>query len=164
LADIEYLFIMIRSKSIGEEVAGEITCQNCGEKVDYSIKLDKIRVDEKDKVDPNVRTADDTVITMKYPSLSIAQNLDGKEGIDIALEVTASCVDMITIGDTVYEADNLESADIVAFLENLSKKQLELVSDFMDSIPSVVYEDKFECPKCKHENHVRMEGVGSFFA
>jgi hypothetical protein len=164
LADIEYLFIMIRSKSIGEEVAGEITCQSCGAKVDYAIKLDKIRVDEKDKVDPNIRTAPDTVITMKYPSLSIAKNLDGKEGLDVALEVTASCVDMITIGDTVYDSESLESADIVAFLENLSKKQLELVSDFMDSIPSVVYEDDFVCPKCKHENHIRMEGVGSFFA
>ena len=164
LADIEYLFIMIRSKSVGEEVQGEITCQGCDAKIDYAINLEKMKIDQPTKVDANIRVSEDTVITMKYPSLSIAKNLDGKEGVDIALEVTAACVDMITIGDTIYEADNLESIDIVVFLENLSKKQLEPVSDFMDTIPSVVYEDDFKCPKCGHMNHVRMEGIGSFFA
>lgn len=164
LADIEYLFIMIRSKSVGEEVAGEITCQGCSAKIDYTINLEKMKVIQPKKVDLNIRTSEDTVITMKYPSMSITKNLEGKEGMDIVLEVTASCVDMITIGETIYEADNLESVDIVSFLENLSKKQLELISEFMDSIPSVVYEDDHKCPKCGHDNHIKMEGVGSFFA
>ena len=164
LADIEYLFIMIRSKSVGEDVQGEITCSGCGAKIDYAIQLDKIKVDQKDAVDPNIRVSESEVITMKYPSMAIADNMDGKEGPDMVIYAAAACVDMITIGDTIYDEDKLEIPDVVAFLENLSKKQLEKVAAFMDTIPSVVYEDDFKCPKCGHDNHIHMEGVGSFFA
>lgn len=165
LADIEYLFIMIRSKSVGEEVQGEITCQHCQAKVDYAINLDNVKVEQKTKIDPNIRIADDTVITMKYPSMAVAKNIkEGADGADIALDVTASCVEMITIGDTIYDEDKLEHSDIVAYLENMSKKQLEMLSEFMDTIPTVVYKDKFKCPKCGEENDIHMEGIGSFFA
>ena len=165
LADVEYLFIMIRSKSIGEVINGEITCSSCGEVVEYSIDLDRIKVKQDKKVDPNIRISDDTVITMKYPSMDMADELDEKdESVDLALKVTASCVDMLTIGDTVYTTDTIEFSDVIAYLENLSKKQLELISEFMESIPAVIYEDEYACPKCGGINHIRMEGVGSFFA
>lgn len=165
LADVEYLFIMIRSKSIGEVINGEITCSSCGEVVEYSIDLDRIKVKQDKKVDPNIRISDDTVITMKYPSMDMADELDEKdESVDLALKVTASCVEMLTIGDTVYTTDTIEFSDVIAYLENLSKKQLELISEFMESIPAVIYEDEYACPKCGGINHIRMEGVGSFFA
>jgi hypothetical protein len=165
LADVEYLFIMIRSKSIGEVINGEITCSSCGEVVEYSIDLDRIKVKQDKKVDPNIRISDDTVITMKYPSMDMADELDEKdESVDLALKVTASCVEMLTIGDTVYTTDTIEFSDVISYLENLSKKQLELISEFMESIPAVIYEDEYACPKCGGINHIRMEGVGSFFA
>lgn len=163
LADIEYLFIMIRAKSVGEEVAGEITCQGCGEKIDYTINLEKMKVSQSKKIDPNVRIADDTVITMRYPSMSVANNIDDKEGLDIAIAVAAACVEMITIGDAVFTHDALSQEDIIVYLENLSKKQLKSVSEFIESIPTVLYVDKHKCPKCEHINTIRMEGVGSFF-
>lgn len=164
LADIEYLFIMIRAKSVGEEVTGEITCQGCDQKIDYTINLEKVKVNQGKKMDPNIRVAPDTVITMKFPSMDVANDIDDKESIDVAMQVTASCVEMITIGETIYSAETLELSDVVAFLENLSKKQLESVSEFMDTIPSIVYSDKYTCPKCSHENNIKMEGIGSFFA
>jgi len=164
LADVEYLFIMIRSKSVGEEIAGEITCTSCDAVIDYSINLDKIKVRQDKSVDANVRVSADTVITMKYPSLSVTANIkEGDEATDVALEVTASCVEMITIGDTIYTSETLEQGDVVAFLENLSKKQLELVTDFMETVPVVVYEDEHKCSKCGEMNHIHMEGIGSFF-
>lgn len=164
LADIEYLFIMIRSKSIGEEVIGEITCTHCHEKVDYAINLLNVTVDQKEKVDPNIRIADDVVVTMKYPSMSVASNINEESnGVDVAIGVAAACIDMITVGDTIYSSDDLEHSDIVAYLENMSKKQLDMLATFMDTIPVVVYKDKFKCPKCGEENNVFMEGIGSFF-
>lgn len=165
LADIEYLFINIRAKSIGEEVVGEIVCSSCEATIDYTINLEKIKVKQNKKVDTNVRTSPDTVITMRYPTMTITDNLeDTDKAEDMALEVTASCVEMITIGDTVYPADKLEIPGIVAFLENLSKIQLEKVTEFMESVPVVLYEDKYKCPKCGAENKVHMEGIGSFFS
>jgi len=163
LADIEYLFIMIRAKSIGEEVEGEVTCSSCGEKVDYTINLDKVKVHQEKKVDPNVRIAENTVITMRFPTMSITNNLSDQNMADISLEVTAGCVEMITVGDTVYTSDTLQQADIVAFLEHLSKKQLEKISDFMDTFPVVLYVDDYKCPKCGADNHIHMEGIGNFF-
>ena len=163
LADIEYLFIMLRAKSVGEEVVGEITCSGCEAKIDYTINLEKVGVNQPNKMDPNVRISEDTVITMKYPSMTVARGLDDKEGIDMALDVTASCVEMITIGDAVHEADNLARGDIITYLENLSKKQLEMISNWMETIPVVLYEDDFKCPKCGHINPIKLEGIGSFF-
>lgn len=164
LADIEYLFIMIRAKSVGEEVQGEVKCSSCGAQNDYTINLEKIKISQPKKVDPNVRIADDTVITMKYPSMDITKNLTNIEnGADLSIEIMASCVAMITVGETIYNTDSLEITDIVAYLENLSKKQLAMVSEFMDSIPVVAYKDEFTCTKCNSKNDVYMEGIGSFF-
>ena len=162
LADIEHLFIMIRGKSIGEEITAELECSACGKKVNYTIHLEKLKMEQDAIIDKNIRIADDTVVTMRYPTINSSLDIDNNENVDIALKVTASCIVRITIGDDIHEAESFEPGEAKTYLENLTNKQLEKISEFMESIPKIVYEDNVKCV-CGHENFIYMEGMSSFF-
>lgn len=163
LAEIEYIFVHIRSKSVGEDIDGSINCEQCDTKIKYVIDLNKVKIVQNEKTDKNIRIADDTVITMKYPSMASTNDLDGLSDIDVSLYVTASCVDRITIGEETFESDDMSKEEIAVYLENLTTQQLEKIGVFMETIPKVVYEDHVLCPSCGHNSRVFMEGMGNFF-
>jgi len=161
LADIEYLFVMIRAKSVGETIKGEVECKSCGESNDYTIELEHIKMHQDKIIEPNIRLSDDLVITMQFPGIDSTTNIDGKDGMDMAVEITAACVKRIAYKDDIYE--EFEEGEVKEFLENLTSKQLEMVSEFMESVPKIVYEDRVNCKKCGSMIFVYTEGIQNFF-
>lgn len=159
--DAEYLFIKIRSKSVSEVAPVIVTCKSCAHEYDYKLNLEKVKAHHPKKVSPDIRISADTVITMKFPGIDSAESLEHTSPADIALAFTAKCIERITVGDDIYE--NFDYDEVLEYINNLTDGQIDMIRQFVDSIPKIVYEDKeTKCPSCGELNPIRVEGIGNF--
>lgn len=163
VADAEFLFVKIREQSIGGSIPGTIECKACGNTQDYVIDIPKVSVENNVK-DNVIKLSDTTYITMKFPTLETGKGLGQLQGVDIPLSITASMVESITVNDRVFDAADLPKADIMNWLEHCTEEQVNLISDFLESLPKVVYRDKCQCKKCGDMISVYVEGIEPFFS
>lgn len=165
--DLEYLFLMIRSKSVGEELELKVTCTDDNEtQVDVAIDLNEIKVVKPDGHSDSVYINDDITVKMKYPSLDqfIKNNFAQQEqSPDQVFELIADCIDQIIDGEDVYEAANSSRKELVGFLESLTSKQFESVQEFFSNMPKLTHTFSVINPNTKAECEYTLEGLASFF-
>lgn len=162
-ADVEYLFIKIRSQSIGTIIRGEVTCSVCSEKSDYNIDLDKVEIVNNVK-DTNIKFDESTIITMKYPTIITATDIAAYDDIDKMLATVAWCIDIITIEDSVYKVgSDITISEVVEWLHNLTKENADKLGKFLEDLPKLVYVDETKCKFCEAPIPVYMEGLENFF-
>ena len=167
--DIEYLFLNIRGKSVGEEVEVNIIAPDDGEtEVAIKVPLDEIAVVENPEHNKRIKLSDDMMMEMKYPSLSqfISSNFDFKDGADMdqSFELIASCVDKIYTDDEVWSTSDVTKQEIIEFLEGMNSLQFKQIEKFFETMPKLSYEVKVTNPKTKKKSTVVLEGLSSFFA
>ena len=168
--DIEYLFLNIRGKSVGEEVEVTVTCPDDGvTEVDVNIPIDNIQV-QKSKEHTNSIKLDDTLsMTMKYPSLDqfIETNFDVNESkgtqLEQSFDLIGSCIDTIYSEDEAWPASDSTKKEIGEFLEQLSSSQFQDIEKFFETMPKLSYDVVVTNPKTKKKNTVVLEGLASFF-
>jgi hypothetical protein len=167
--DIEYLFLNIRGKSVGEEIEVNIICPDDEQTtVSLKINVDEIQV-KKDENHTNKIKLDNTLMMeMKYPSLDqfIKNNFDISSGnsIDQSFELIASCVDKIYSEDEVWTAADVTKKEIVEFLDQMNSSQFKEIEKFFDTMPKLSHTIKVKNPKTEVESEVVLEGLSSFFA
>ncbi len=166
--DIEYLFLQIRTKSVGESVDISITCPDDGEtEVPVSIPLDQIKVVKTRGHKKDIKLSDDIAITMGYPSLEtfVAMNFgDDTNQVDQVFEMAASCVETIADTNQVYDCSNVPKKEIVEFFEQLSSKQFMMIQEFFEKMPKLSHTLTVTNPNTGVESEVVLEGLASFFA
>ena len=166
--DIEYLFLQIRTKSVGESVDISITCPDDGEtEVPVSIPLDQIKVVKTRGHKKDIKLSDDIAITMGYPSLEtfVAMNFgDDTNQVDQVFEMAASCVETIADTNQVYDCATVPKKEIVEFFEQLSSKQFMMIQEFFEKMPKLSHTLKVTNPNTGVESEVVLEGLASFFA
>lgn len=170
--DIEYLFLNIRAKSVGESVELTITCPDDGQtQVDAKVNIDEITVIIPDGHTSEIDVDGNIVIKMKYPSLQefIANNFDfgtqntSKEVIDKSFEVVASCIDMVYTKDESWTSGDLNKKEIVEWLETMDSNQFKGIEEFFDTMPKLSHTMMIKNPKTGVENEIVLEGLSSFF-
>jgi hypothetical protein len=166
--DIEYLFLNIRGKSVGEQVEVKITAPDDGETpIDVTINIDDIKVKKNDKHTNKIKIDDNLIMEMKYPSLDqfIKSNFDFSEGnnIDQSFDMIANCVDKIYNQEEVWSTADVTKKEVVEFLEQLNTMQFKEIEHFFDTMPRLSHEVKVKNPKTKVESTVVLEGLASFF-
>jgi hypothetical protein len=166
--DIEYLFLNIRGKSVGEQVEVKITAPDDGETpIDVTINIDDIKVKKNDKHTNKIKIDDNLIMEMKYPSLDqfIKSNFDFSEGnnIDQSFDMIADCVDKIYNQEEVWSTADVTKKEVVEFLEQLNTMQFKEIEQFFDTMPRLSHEVKVKNPKTKVESTVVLEGLASFF-
>jgi hypothetical protein len=170
--DIEYLFLNIRAKSVGESVELTITCPDDGQtQVDAKVNIDEITVVIPDGHTSEIDVDGNIVIKMKYPSLQefIANNFDfgtqntSKEVIDKSFEVVASCIDMVYTKDESWTSGDLSKKEIVEWLETMDSNQFKGIEEFFDTMPKLSHTMMIKNPKTGVENEIVLEGLSSFF-
>ena len=167
--DIEYLFLNIRGKSVGEELEVNIICPDDEEtQVPVTIDLDDIKV-QKDEDHTNKVKLDDTLMMeMKYPSLDqfIKNNFDFKEqnAMDQSFELIASCIDKIYSEEEVWATEDCTKKELNEFLESMNSSQFKDIEKFFETMPKLAHKLKVTNPKTKVESEVVLEGLASFFA
>lgn len=165
--DIEYLFLNIRGKSVGEQVEVNLIAPDDGEtSVPVSINLDDIKVQKKEDHTNKIKLDDSLIMEMKYPSLDqfIKSNFDISESnVDQSFELIASCVDKIYNEEEVWDASDVTKKEIIDFLEQMNSIQFKQIENFFETMPKLSHEITFTNPKTKVESTVVLEGLSSFF-
>ena len=166
--DIEYLFLNIRGKSVGEELEVNIVCPDDGEtNVPVFIDLDSIQVEKGDDHTNQIKLDDDLMMEMKYPSLEqfIKNNFDfdEKNAMDQSFELIATCIDKIYNEDEVWATADCTKKEVKDFLESMNSSQFKEIEKFFESMPKLKHTIEVTNPNTKVTSEVVLEGLASFF-
>jgi len=170
--DIEYLFLNVRSKSVGETVDVNLTCPDDGKtSVEMSINIDSIKVQKVKGHKSIIKLDDQYSMKLKYPSMTqfIENNFesgqDGGEGSDIdkSMGMITSCIEMIYDNEESWDAADSSQKELEEFIEQLNSKQFKLIEKFFETMPKLSHKVKVTNPKTKVESEVVLEGLASFF-
>ena len=166
--DIEYLFLNIRGKSVGEEVEVMVTCPDDGEtQVPTTINLDEIMVQINKDHSPDIKLDSEYTLRMKYPSMDefikTNFNVDGTVNVDDTFKLIASCVDQVYSEDESWAGADCTKKELSDFVESLNSKQFKDIEKFFDTMPKLSHTVKVTNPKTKKENEIVLEGLQSFF-
>ena len=167
--DIEYLFLNIRGKSVGEMIEVNVTCPDYGvTQVPIKINLDDIQVQKNEEHTNRIKVDDSIMMEMKYPSLDqfIKNNFDfdEKNAMDQSFDLIATCIDKIFTEDEVWAVEDCSKKEIVEFLEQMNSSQFKEIEKFFETMPKLSHTIKVKNPKTKKENEVVIEGLAGFFA
>mgnify|MGYP001357145258 CR=1 FL=1 len=167
--DIEYLFLNIRGKSVGEEVELNIIAPDDGEtEIPVKINLDDIKVITDESHTTQIKLDDNLMMEMKYPSLDqfIKNNFDFNDqgNIDQSFELIGTCIDKIFNQEEVWATADFSKDEISDFLGQMNSKQFKLIENFFDTMPKLSHTVKVTNPKTKKKSEVVLEGLSSFFA
>jgi len=167
--DIEFLFLNIRGKSVGEELEINITCPDDKEtQVPVTINLDDIQVQKKEEHTNQIKVDDNIMMEMKYPSLNefIKTNFDPNDTnrMDQSFELIGSCVDKIYTADEVWASEDCTKKEMNEFLESMNSTQFKEIETFFETMPKLSHTIKVTNPKTKVKSDVVLEGLASFFA
>ena len=167
--DIEYLFLNIRGKSVGEEIEVNVTCPDDGvTQVPITINLDDIQVQKNEDHSNRIKVDDSIMMEMKYPSLDqfIKNNFDfdEKNAMDQSFDLIATCIDKVFTEEEVWAVEDCSKKEIVEFLEQMNSSQFKEIEKFFETMPKLSHSIKVKNPKTKKENTVVIEGLAGFFA
>ena len=178
LFDLEYLFLKLRSKAVGEVAKIGLKCEKCGKPTDVEINLDKVEVDLVNKPSNKIKLTDTIGVTLSWPRVGNVQSLqDGNAiGITLAIDVIVSCIDSIYDAKSVHLAADQKPEELVAFVESLNQAQFTKIQEFIAAMPKLTHTVNFtcnhaECVKKRAEegllpvdNVITLQGMQSFFA
>ena len=167
--DIEYLFLNIRGKSVGEEIEVNIICPDDGEtEVPVMIDIDTIQIQKNDEHTNKIQLDDDIMMVMKYPSLDqfIKNNFDfnDKNVMDQSFDLIASCIESICTEEDVWATADCTKKEVNEFLESMNSSQFKGVEKFFETMPKLAHTVSVTNPNTKVESDVVLEGLTSFFA
>ena len=165
--DIEYLFLNIRGKSVGEDVELNITCPDDGEtQVTQNISLDEIKVQISDDHSKDIKLDDKLTLRMKYPSMNefIQNNFGGsKVSVTDTFDLIVSCIEQIYNEEESWSASDSTKKELLEFVEGFSSKQFKEVEKFFDTMPKLSHTIKVVNPNTKVESDIVLEGLSAFF-
>jgi len=167
--DIEYLFLNIRGKSVGEDIEVNIICPDDGETaVPIKINVDDINVQRNDDHTDKIKLDDSLMMQMKYPSLDqfIKSNFDfsNDNAMEQSFELVASCVDKIFNEEEAWSASDVTKKELMEFLDQMNTTQFKQIEKFFETMPKLSHTVKVKNPKTEVESEVVLEGLSSFFA
>ena len=167
--DIEYLFLNIRGKSVGEDLEVNIICPDDEKtQVPVTIALDEIEVQKDDNHTNKIKIDDPIMMEMKYPSLDqfIKNNFDFNEKnmMDQSFDLIATCIDKVYTEDEVWTAADCTKKEMRDFLEQMNSYQFKEIETFFETMPKLSHTISVTNPKTKVKSDVVLEGLSSFFA
>ena len=167
--DIEYLFLNIRGKSVGETIEVNLICPDDGvTEVKKNIPIDNIKIQRTDGHTNQIKLDDNIMMELKYPSLDqfIKNNFDFTEGnqMDQSFELIGTCIDKIYTEEEVWTASDCTKKELNEFLESMNSSQFKEIENFFETMPKLSHTIKVKNPETEKESDVVLEGLASFFA
>ena len=167
--DIEYLFLNIRGKSVGEDLEVNLICPDDEEtEVKVNINLDDIKVKKNKEHTNKIKIDDNIMMEMQYPSLDqfIKNNFDfdNKNAMDQSFDLISSCIGSIYTEEEAWSTEDCTKKEITEFLESMNSSQFKNIENFFSTMPKLSHTIKIKNPKTKVESDVVLEGLASFFA
>ena len=166
--DIEYLFLNIRGKSVGEDLEVNIVCPDDEKtQVTVNINLDDIQVTKNENHNNKIQLDDNIMMEMKYPSLNefIKNNFDinDKNQMEQSFDLVGACIDKIYTQEEVWATEDCTKKEVNEFLESMNSSQFKEIEQFFETMPKLSHTIKVTNPKTKVKSDVVLEGLASFF-
>jgi len=173
--DIEYLFIQLRARSVGEIVNLKFNCNNkikddiggehtCGNLVKFDLNLLEIQPTLNEEHTSKIEITDKLGLVLKYPTFNAINKLDiNSNDINQVLEVIINCIDYIYDDEQLYYAKDASKKELSEFVENLKQSDLEKFQKFFDTLPKIKQQLNFDCDKCGYTEKIDVEGIQNFF-
>ena len=166
--DIEYLFLNIRGKSVGEDIEVMVTCPDDGKtQVPTSINIDSIKVITSDDHEKDIKLDEQYTLRMKYPSLNefIKNNFASATdmNVDDTFDLIASCIDQVYSEEESWTSADCTKKELKQFLEQLDSKQFKAIENFFETMPKLSHTVKVINPNTKVESEIVLEGLQNFF-
>ena len=172
--DIEYLFLRLRAKSVGERIKVGLKPYPCvrndGGLCEFSteveINLEEVKVKKNENHSPKIMIDDNVGIKLKYPDISLISPDGNKEKLsemDIGMNVIKNCIEMIFTNETVYEKGSFSEEELNDFIDSLNSEQFQKINEFFNTIPKLSHTVKYNCKTCGEEKETTIEGLNSFF-
>ena len=167
--DIEFLFLNIRGKSVGEEIEVNIICPDDEEtQVPVTINLDDIKIQKDENHTNRIKVDDSIMMEMKYPSLEqfIKSNFDfnDENAMNQSFELIAASIDKIYTEDEVWATADCTKKEVKEFLDSMNSTQFKEIESFFETMPKLSHSISVTNPKTKVKSDVVLEGLASFFA
>ena len=166
--DIEYIFLNIRGKSVGESIDVLVTCPDDGEtQVEHKIYIDEIQVEKDEKHSPDIKLDQSLTLRMKYPSLNEFVknnfNISDDNTLQASMDIIVSCIDVVYSEDESWAAADCTKKELDEWLGTLNTSQFKEIEYFFETMPKLTHKVKVTNPNTKVESEVTMEGLTSFF-
>ena len=170
ILDIEYYFINLRAKSVGEVVESSYRCNNevegspCGNIMKTNVNLLDIKPDLSNLVEREIQLTPQLIIKMKYPEFgNVEQSLDMDNLADITFNMIANSVEYIYDGEQFYYGSETEPGEMMEFIESLNQEQFNKVENFFNNLPRMTKNIQIKCGKCGFDHTIEVEGLENFF-
>jgi hypothetical protein len=171
--DLEYIFLNLRAKSVGEDVKLRYKCNHdvekegktepCNNVVEFEFNLLDVKPSIKPNHDKKIEITDKLGIVMKYPNFEMLKDFQNKTEMETVVDLIINCIDFIYDGDDIFYAKDSTKEELAEFIDSLQSKDLEKLKDFFDTMPKLGKELNFKCNKCGYEEKIDVEGIESFF-
>jgi len=171
IIDVEFYFLNLRARSIGEIVQSRYRCENiveektCGNLMTAELNILEIQPDMTNVVNDIIQINNVISVKLKYPEFSVLERANKFESItDMAFDMIAESVEYIFDGEQYYYAAETEPDEIIEFIESLSQEQFSKIENFFNNLPKLNKKIEMDCKKCKFHHTIEVEGLDSFFA
>ena len=160
LFDIEYLFLKLRSKSIGEisEIGLKCTDTECGGINQISINMDEIEVTRSEGHTRKIMISDEVGVMMSYPVIKTV-GITEEDG----MAIVKDCIEMIFTEEETHERDSFTTKELDEFIDSMDTKQFAKIKEFFDTMPKLQHTINYKCVKCGEDNEITLQGLDSFF-
>ena len=170
ILDIEYYFINLRAKSVGETIESKYRCNNdvdgkeCGNIMETVIDLTDIKPVFEKEINPEIQLTDTVVLKLRYPQFSVVKDSVDMDNItDVTFNMIANSIEYIYDGEQFYYAKETTKEELLEFLEQLNNEQFEKIEEFFDAMPKMSKKVEMTCSKCGFHHELDVEGLESFF-
>ena len=171
IIDVEFYFLNLRARSIGEIVQSRYRCENvveektCGNLMTAELNILEIQPDMSNVVNDIIQINNVISVKLKYPEFSVLERANKFESItDMAFDMIAESVEYIFDGEQYYYAAETEPDEIIEFIESLSQEQFSKIENFFNNLPKLNKKIEMDCKKCNFHHTIEVEGLDSFFA
>lgn len=164
--DVEYSFLQIRAKSVGESVTIVPTCESCDHKNEVKIMLDDIKIDIP-KVDSLIEIDDNISVEMHWPTYRevMKQGVIGQENqIDQIFSLIRTCISSIQTPEERFATADHSAEEMNTFIESMNTEQFAKIQEYVESMPRLTHDVNFNCANCGTANTLTLEGMQSFFS
>ena len=158
--DFEYIFLMMRSKSVGDVIELNLE-HHCGQMNKVSIDINSIQVQFSEDHSDTIKLNDDISIKMKYPTISNTDMFTDTNDVNKVFEIMETSIDYVYDSETVY--DEFTKEELKSFLESMDKDQLEKIMNFFNTMPSLEHEIEYTCTNCGEVQKYILRGISDFF-
>lgn len=165
MVDMEWLFLKIRSVSVGETAQIVLPCEQegCSGSGDVTVNLEKVAPQGKMPDDATIMITDTVGVKLSIPSVGMLSNIKATTPEEQAIEVLKKSLLQVFDEDSVYHCNELSDDEITDFIEGMTFGQLQTLGEFFDDLPRLVYDAKYKCESCGTVNEKSLEGLQSFF-